>query len=62
MKIGNVVKKAIIDKGVTYEFISGKTGFTVSKIGRIANDSNVYLKDACTILDCLDLRLTVEKV
>jgi len=49
----------MIDKGVTYEYISNVTGFTQSKIGRIANGNNTYFKDACVILDCLGLKLTV---
>ena len=59
MELGKVVKKAMIDKGVTYEYISNVTGFTQSKIGRIANGNNTYFKDACVISDCLGLKLTV---
>ena len=49
----------MIDKGVTYEQVSNMTGFTLSKIGRIANGNNTYFKDACVILDCLGLQLTI---
>lgn len=59
MELGKVVKKAMIDKDVTYEQVSNMTGFTLSKVGRIANGNNTYFKDACVILDCLGLQLTV---
>ena len=59
MELGKVVKKAMIDKDVTYEYVSNVTGFTQSKVGRIANGNNTYFKDACVILDCLGLQLTV---